>query len=882
LTRTTCPYCGVGCGVAVRDGVPGGDESHPANFGKLCVKGATLKDTLELPDRLLTPLVHGRETGWDEALDLIATEFARIRAAHGPEAIGLYVSGQFLTEDYYVANKLMKGFIGAGNIDTNSRLCMSSSVAGHVRAFGEDVVPGCYEDLEEADLVIQVGSNMAWCHPVLYQRLMAAREKRGTKIVTIDPRRTATAETADLHLALAPGSDVMLWNGLLVHLAAHDVLDHDWIDRHVSGFAESVAAARAMASSLQIIAANTGLSPEGIEAFFELFAKTERVVTLYSQGVNQSSSGTDKVNAILNAHLATGRIGRAGMGPFSLTGQPNAMGGREVGGLANQLAAHMAFAPDDVDRVRRFWASPRIAQGPGLKAVDLFEAAGDGRLKAIWIAATNPAASMPRAGAIREALRKCPLVIVADAWPTDTTALAHIVLPAASWAEKDGTVTNSERRISRQRAFRAAPGQARPDWWMFAEVGRRMGWCDAFSFKGPADIFREHAALSAFENDGARQFDLGGLADLDDAGYDALAPVQWPVPRPGRGVGGPRLFARGGFSTPDRRARMIPLTAKADSQNKSLPLTLNTGRIRDQWHTMTRTGRVPQLMAHIAAPSLSLNSRDAAERGIADNGLVRVESAHGAAVMRASIDDAQRPGDVFAPMHWTDQFTSSGPVGTLVHAFTDPISGQPDLKGTPVEIGAVGEYWRALLLTCRGDLPDMGDDIWWSKTAIPDGFAFELAGTRPLDRNTASENALRRLLGVGAEAELASYSDPRRNQFRYAGFLQSRLQACLFFAPPGMEFSGSEQAKTFLGKDVSAVQRIALLSGLEAAGAKPASRIICSCFSVSEDRIRAAIADQGLRTPAEIGALLKAGTNCGSCIPELKQFLSAQALAEAS
>src|SRR6185437_15053251 len=355
VTRTTCPYCGVGCGVAVMDGMPRGDETHPANFGRLCSKGAALKDTLALPDRLIAPTIDGKETSWDAALGLIAGEFSRIRESYGPDAIAFYVSGQFLTEDYYVANKLMKGFIGSGNIDTNSRLCMSSSVAGHVRAFGEDVVPGCYEDLEEADLVVQVGSNMAWCHPVLYQRLMGSRERRGTKIVTLDPRRTAAAETADLHLALAPGSDVLVWSGLLVWLADHDALDRDWIARHVSGFDETLAAAR--------------LKSEDLRAFYDLFARTERVVTLYSQGVNQSSSGTDKVNAILNCHLATGRIGRAGMGPFSLTGQPNAMGVREVGGLANQLAAHMGFSQEDVERVGRFWNASRMATRPGLKAV---------------------------------------------------------------------------------------------------------------------------------------------------------------------------------------------------------------------------------------------------------------------------------------------------------------------------------------------------------------------------------------------------------------------------------------------------------------------------------------------------------------------------------
>ncbi len=864
--------------MSVVDGVPRGDPEHPANFGRLCSKGAALKDTLALPDRLTMPMMHDRGVSWDSALDHIASEFARIRAEHGPDAIAFYVSGQFLTEDYYVANKLMKGFIGSGNIDTNSRLCMSSSVAGHVRAFGEDVVPGCYDDLEESDLVIQVGSNMAWCHPVLYQRLMAARDKRGTKIVTLDPRRTATAETADLHLALAPGSDVMVWSGLLAWLANNNSLDHDWIARHVSGFEASLNAARRAAPSLGFVAAAAQLKTDDLRAFYEMFARTERVVTLYSQGVNQSVSGTDKVNAILNCHLATGRIGRAGMGPFSLTGQPNAMGGREVGGLANQLAAHMGFGRQDIERVGRFWNAAQIATKPGLKAVELFDAVGDGRVKAVWIAATNPADSMPRAGKVREALSKCPLVIVADAWPTDTTKFAHIVLPAASWAEKDGTVTNSERCISRQRAFRAAPGQARPDWWMFAEVGRRMGWATAFSYGGAADIFREHADLSAFENDGARLFNLGALADLDDAGYDDLSPVQWPLPRPGRGPTGTRLFARGGFPTPDGRARMIPLTPRPDEDREEFPLILNTGRVRDQWHTMTRTGRVPHLMTHVAAPELALHPRDATARGILDRGLARIESAQGSVVMRVSLDDGVRPGDVFAPMHWTDQFASSGPVDRLVHGVTDPVSGQPDLKGTPVRVSAVAESWRGNLFRLASGNPEFSESVWWAKAQTGAGFGFELSGFSPLAEEVHAESVLRRLLHIPAEAELVSYSDARKGTFRYAGIAHGRLVGCAFFGPPGSDFPGLEQAKGQLGKEISTLDRIALLAGLDSSGTRSTGKTVCACFSVSEDRICAAIRDDGLRSPAEIGKALKAGTNCGSCIPEIKKLIASQLL----
>jgi assimilatory nitrate reductase catalytic subunit len=866
VTRTTCPYCGVGCGVAVTDGVFRGDEAHPSNFGRLCSKGAALKDTLSHDERLTTPTIDGHAADWDEALDLIASRFKSVIAEHGPEAVAFYVSGQFLTEDYYVANKLMKGFIGSGNIDTNSRLCMSSSVAGHVRAFGEDIVPGCYEDLEETDLAIMVGSNMAWCHPVLYQRLMAAREKRGTKIIAFDPRRTATAETADLHLALAPGSDVLVFNGLLAHLAQTKALDRDWMARHVSGFEETLAAAIIAAPSLDFVAEKSGVAADDLLTFYEMFARTERVMTLYSQGVNQSAIGTDKVNAIVNCHLATGRIGRAGMGPFSLTGQPNAMGGREVGGLANQLAAHMHFAAEDVDRVRRFWNAPNIAARPGRKAVDLFEAVGDGRIKAVWIAATNPAVSMPRAGAVRAALDACPFVVVSDAWPTDTTAHADVILPAAAWAEKDGTVSNSERRISRQRAFRAAPGLARPDWWMFAEVAWRMGWEKEFSYSGPADIFREHAALSAFENEGARLFNIGEMAGLDDAGYDGLAPFQWPRNQA-------RLFARGGFSTPDGRARMVPVSgAMDDSKDKNYTLTLNTGRIRDQWHTMTRTGRVPRLMTHITEPLLSLHPRDAAARGLVQGALARIESADGAAVMRVTLSEAQRPGEIFGAMHWNDQFSSAGAIDQLVHDKVDPVSGQPDLKASRARVTALPTSWNGLLLRHAGTAPELGPEVYWSRAPLDTGFGFDLAGWTALNAIIDSENALRRLLQIPAEAELVSYSDPRRSVFRYAGFVGARLEACLFLAPPGVALPAREAAIGYLGRALDAVERLALLAAATPA-ASVAEKIVCSCFSVGAGRIAAAIREKDLKSAAEIGAALKAGTNCGSCIPELKKLL---------
>src|SRR5471032_2628725 len=376
-TRTACPYCGVGCGVlATPDGSGGaaiaGDPDHPANFGRLCSKGSALGETLGLDGRLLHPMIRCdkgtlEQVAWSDALDHVAHRFRHIVARDGAGAVAFYLSGQLLTEDYYVANKLMKGFIGSANVDTNSRLCMSSSVAGHKRAFGADTVPGCYDDLDKADLLVLIGSNAAWCHPVLFQRMLANKQKRGARIVVIDPRRTDTAGDADLFLGLKPGTDTALFSGLLVHLADHGALDSGYIERHTSGFEEALARARNIAGSLAATALATGLSESDIAEFFQMFRNTPRVVTLYSQGVNQSAQGTDKVNAIINCHLATGRIGRPGASPFSLTGQPNAMGGREVGGLANMLAAHMGFEPDEIDRVQRFWHAPNMAKREGLK-----------------------------------------------------------------------------------------------------------------------------------------------------------------------------------------------------------------------------------------------------------------------------------------------------------------------------------------------------------------------------------------------------------------------------------------------------------------------------------------------------------------------------------
>jgi assimilatory nitrate reductase catalytic subunit len=874
MIRTTCPYCGVGCGLVVGDdGALAGDPAHPANFGRLCSKGSALGETLGAEDRLLRPTINGHDASWDEALELVAAQFAYTSREHGPDAVALYVSGQFLTEDYYVANKLMKGFVGTANIDTNSRLCMASSVAGHTRAFGADIVPGCYEDIEEADLVVLVGSNAAWCHPVLYQRLVAARETRGTRVVVIDPRRTATCDIADLHLALRPGSDVALFAGLLVHLADSGFCDPAWIETHATGFAEALAAAHGTTLSLAAIAAIADVAIRDLALFYDWFGATEQVVTLYSQGVNQSSAGTDKVNAILNCHLATGRIGRPGMGPLSLTGQPNAMGGREVGGLANQLAAHMRFdRPDDLDRVRRFWGAPRMASRPGLKAVDLFDAVLDGRVRALWVLGTNPADSMPRADRVREALAACPFVVVSDCWVSDTARFADVLLPAAGWGEKDGTVTNSERRISRQRSFRVPPGEARPDWWMLSEVARRLGFGAAFSYASPADIFREHAALSGLENDGRRVFDIGALAAIGDAEYDALPPVQWPCPRDGESK--KRLFGDGtGFPTEDGRARFVPVSYRppAEAPEPGM-LVLNTGRVRDQWHTMTRTGRVPRLMAHRTEPLLDIHFDDAAGLGLRDGDLARVANRHAETVMRVRLSSEPRRGEVFAPMHWSDAFASSGPVDRVVGGATDPVSGQPELKATPVAVTRFATRWRGFLLR-RSEMMLRGE-FYWARIPLATGHAYELAGWQDLPGEAEAEEWITGLLDAPGKGDMIVYADEGRGALRYARLVDGHLDACLFLARDGAFLPSRGELEDMLDAAIEPQARLGLVAGVAMTARVDSGPVICSCFAVGLRTLERAIAERRLTSVEAIGAALRAGTNCGSCRPELRAILS--------
>ncbi|MFZ5835796.1 MAG: molybdopterin-dependent oxidoreductase [Pseudomonadota bacterium] len=880
-TATTCPYCGVGCGVDVKisdaDTVNiSGMPDHPANFGRLCSKGTALGETFGLEDRLLHPFVNGQISDWRHALDQVAAKFRAVIAQHGPDAVAFYVSGQLLTEDYYAANKLLKGFIGTANIDTNSRLCMASSVAGHKRAFGEDIVPGCYADFDTAELAVLVGANMAWCHPILYQRLQKRREAGLLRIVTIDPRRTATNESSDLHLGLRPGTDVNLFNGLLCHLHDTGVVDQAFVASSTRGFEAALAEARKQGGTIKAVAEACGLAPQDTATFMNWFSTTGKVLTLYSQGVNQSIQGTDKVNAILNCHLATGRIGKPGMGPFSLTGQPNAMGGREVGGLANQLAAHMDFSnPDDIERVGRFWGTSRIAQRPGLKAVDMFRAIGDGRIKAVWIMATNPAVSLPDANAVRSALAACEFVVVSDCVRnTDTARYAHVLLPAAGWGEKDGTVTNSERRISRQRKFRPLPGEARPDWWIITEVAQRMGYGKAFAYSKPAEIFREHALLSGFENAGARLFDISALADLDDAAYEALRPVQWPVTA-AQPNGTPRLLGDGKFPAPDGKACFIATQPGIPAfwPVSDYPMVLNTGRSRDQWHTMTRTGALARLGRHSPEPYIEIGAADAALYGLKDHGLARVQTELGQCVLRVRISPDQRTGMMFAPIHWSGQFASAATIGSLIPAMTDPVSGQPELKCTPASIEDASFKWSGLLLSRRQIALDrLG---YWSKRAGDACHIYRLAGYEdPAQADQWACDYFGMVLGAGD----IEYQDRGRGVYRMAHAGPDGIEACLFIGPgdnlPESDWLESLFSETALGQDA----RAAILHGRPAGRGCDNGPVICACFNIGQKTIISAIVSQGLTTVAGVGAAVQAGTNCGSCRPEIQTLLNSAAV----
>lgn len=883
VVKSTCPYCGVGCGVVASLDQTGqvtvdGDQQHPANFGRLCSKGSALAQTLDLDDRLLAPEINGEQVDWDTALDTVAKGFQQVIAEHGPNAVAFYVSGQLLTEDYYVANKLMKGFIGSANIDTNSRLCMSSTVAGYKRAFGSDTVPCSYEDLERAKLIVLAGTNTAWCHPVLFQRIMQAKQDNpDLYIVVIDPRVTPTCDIADLHLPLRPGTDAVLFNGLLNHLDQCGERNELFVTQYTLGVEDTLASCQASAPSIERVAVDCGLPPQHVAEFYRLFARTERVVTVFSQGINQSSSGSDKVNAIINCHLFTGRIGRPGMGPFSFTGQPNAMGGREVGGLSNQLAAHMEIANAEHRQcVQQFWQSPVIADQEGLKAVELFAAIAAGQVKAVWIMGTNPAVSLPDAGQVIQALKQCELVVVSDCMRhTDTTALATVLLPVLPWGEKDGTVTNSERRISRQRAFLPAAGQARADWWVICQVARRLGFAAQFSYKNVAAIFREHAQLSGERNDGSRDFDISALAALDDGAYDNLIPLQWPVRRDqDQYIGTPRLFSQGHYFTASSKAHFVAVTPRPVQYalSEDFPLVLNTGRVRDQWHTMTRTGKSPRLSEHSPEPYAEIHPADARDFAIADGALVRVFSRWGEVIVRAKLSSQQQQGSVFVPMHWNDQFASNGGVDQVVNPAVDPLSGQPEFKHTPVRIMPYTPGWHGFILSRR--FLQLQDISYWVRARGAGYYRYEIAGDQsPQDWPGWSRDLL---CASDDDINWIEYLDASRRHYRGVRLVGKTVESCIFIAPSHELPPRSWLASLFQSPTLSDAERRHLLAGRPADHQQETGPVVCACFGVGQQTLIDAISKDGLNSVAAIGDKLKAGTNCGSCIPELKALLAQQ------
>ncbi|MEO9654955.1 nitrate reductase [Marinomonas sp.] len=878
--KTTCPYCGVGCGVKVT--LPSspdaaiapvsGDKEHPANFGRLCVKGSSLAQTLNPQGRLLSPMMNGQVCSWDDAVATIGDKIRQVVKDHGPDAFGFYLSGQILTEDYYVANKLAKGFIGTANVDTNSRLCMASAVVGYKRAFGSDTVPCNYEDLELCDLLIMVGSNAAWTHPILYQRISAAKKARPQmKVVVIDPRETATCDIADLHLAIKPGSDGAIFSYLLNHSEQAGILDEDFIDNHTDNFAATLAQVQVSTPSAKSTAEFCGIRVEDLNCLCHWWTNNAKTISFYSQGVNQSSSGVDKCNAIINCHLATGRIGKEGAGPFSITGQPNAMGGREVGGLANQLAAHMDFAtPGAQDLVQRFWQASNMATENGLKAVDLFQAMEEGKVKVLWVMSTNPMVSLPDTAQVRRALEKCELVIVSDCKEhTDTTAFADILLPATGWSEKDGTVTNSERRISRQRGLLAPPGEAKHDWWAICAVAKQLGYGAAFDYQHPRDIFVEHAALSAFENNGKRDFDIGHFSDMTRQEYDDLSPVQWPVPK-GQPQGTKRMFTDGRFFTPNGKAKFVPIVPELPklATNEEWPFMLNTGRVRDQWHTMTRTGDAGSLAKHTDQPYVEIHPKDARELGIREQSLVRVTAPSGEALLRAKVSRGTAPGAVFAPIHWTQQFANAAVVSNLVPQVVDALSGQPESKHARVKLEALQHVSYGFVMSTR-PISQL-DCLYWCLVPSEVDFYYQVAWSQ--QQNTTS---CRSMFVAGQESahwEWLEYTNPLTGQLRLAALENDKLVAVVYSnQQPETTSPDWLVSKMASGDKVTELERIALLVGLPAS-VEDKGAIVCSCYQVGSKQITKAV-ESGVTSVEALGHALKCGTNCGSCIPELKHFI---------
>ncbi len=867
LKQTTCAYCGVGCGVDISlfNNVPTkleGMREHPANFGRLCVKGTHLLDTTGSDNRLTSPLINNHAVTWDEATDHVANKFNDIIQKHGPDAVAFYVSGQLLTEDYYIANKLMKGYIGSGNIDTNSRLCMSSAVAGYKRAFGEDVVPCTYEDLEQTELLILIGSNAAWTHPVLYQRMERAKQLNpNMKVVVIDPRKTDTAELADTFLNIKPGSDAALYNGLLNYLNEHNHLDTQFIAQHTNGFESALREAQKW--SCEAVSDFCDIAIEQVTEFYALFANSPSAISFYSMGINQSSSGVDKCNAIINAHLASGKLLKPGSGPFSITGQPNAMGGREVGGLANQLAAHLDIENEaHQSLVQRFWLSPTIANKAGSNAIDMFDEIATGKIKAVWIMATNPMVSLPNNAAIKKALETCELVVVSDCIAkSDTLKFADVAFPSTGWGEKNGTVTNSERRISRQRPLVAPYSGAKNDWQIMCEVAKKMGF-EGFDFTDPSGIFEEWAQLTDFENNGSRLLNLSGLVGLTKSQYDNLKPIMWPVVKNQPYKNG-QVFTDNQFSTADNKARFIPITPQLPVQQTSsdYPFVMNSGRIRDQWHTMSRTGKSTALSSHITRPYIEINPLDASKLAIKQNDLISAIAQTGQVTAHAKVTDAVRKGECFMPIHWNKQFASSATVSGLYQSVVDPLSGQAECKHGAVNI-VKAPFVQYMQLFAKNELVINSD--FWLKVNASNCFNYQLALNKPQSDLLYYCQTLTGLQGQWSAMNTAKAMHVqciKNEQLAFVGVISNEQKEISLewinhlFAEPLLTFT-QLQSLLYATPDEEFTQGVQ----------------VCSCFKVREQPIINAIKN-GANTVEQLGSELKCGTNCGSCKTQLSQLI---------
>jgi ferredoxin-nitrate reductase len=691
--KTTCSYCGVGCGIIVnndsKNGVTvTGDKNHPVNKGMLCSKGMNLHYVVnDTSDRILYPEMRWSKShpmervSWDEGLDRAAAVFTSIINKYGPDSVGFYISGQCLTEEYYLVNKLVKGFLKTNNIDTNSRLCMSSAVAGYKKTFGEDSVPIAYDDIELADTFLITGANPAWCHPILFRRLEQHKEKNPkVKIIVIDPRRTDSAQAADLHLQIIPGTDILLYHAIGKRLIEKGYIDNDFIKKHTENF--NLYKELVMSSSLENTSKLCGISVDEIKLAADIIGKAKGFISLWAMGLNQSAIGVDKNTALLNLSLLTGHVGKPGSGPFSLTGQPNAMGGREVGGMANLLAVHKELNnPVHRKEVADFWGVDSVSEKPGLTATEMFEALESGKMKAIWIICTNPLVSLPDSRRVEKALAKAKFVVVQDiSHNADTAKFADLLLPAAGWLEKEGTMTNSERRISYLPKGINAPGEALSDVEILTRFAQKMSF-SGFNFNTTEDVYKEYCLLTKGTN-----------IDISFLNYNRLkneGTFQWPVPDYGH-PGTPRLFTDKKFYTPSQKAIFnLPTVIENTSEqpNDTFPLILTTGRIRDQWHTMTKTGKVSRLMTHTPSPMLEINPIDAFKIGIDNGDIVVVSSKNGEVRVKAKVSDAIKVGVVFLPMHWGKQLENDlNRTNNLTNTLVDPISKEPDFKFTIVSV----------------------------------------------------------------------------------------------------------------------------------------------------------------------------------------------------